>query len=165
MPKPKLTGLHIAEAAQLREEAGWSIERLARRYNVSTSAMDWHLLRIGAEHPARVAQVLPQQARGPLVYVRAGREIRHFTPDEDTVIQKMAAEGRSNAEIGLTCKPPRAANSIRGRLLTLARHEARREAADEIDSGARDSGDGTRPSLVTTHVLPSVPRAGSGDRI
>lgn len=56
--------------------------------------------------------------------------MRAFTPDEDARLLAMEAEGvkRSVMARRLGRKP----NSVRGRLMVLARHEARREAAEAL---------------------------------
>ena len=58
---------------------------------------------------------------------RNGFAVRHFTPEEDDRLLALEAEGKTYTEIGrlMNRKP----NSIRGRLMTLARREARAEAA------------------------------------
>lgn len=60
-----------------------------------------------------------------MVVSRGGHIVRRFTPEEDKVLTEMDMAGERVCEMArrLNRKP----NSVRGRLMTLARQEARRE--------------------------------------
>jgi hypothetical protein len=124
----------IAEAAELREEHGWKIWKIARRLEISESAVSWHLLRIGADSPKCAVRILPQTAPGPRIHMRGGRIVRRFTPAEDDLLLQKEAEGLGHVAIGNAFKPPRGANTVAARLMTLARHQARWEAAAAAQS-------------------------------
>lgn len=125
MARRKVTDAMKIEAFALREERGWSYERIGRRLGVSAGAVSWHRLINGVERPGE-----PPATRDtvPASGVARGNHIvRGFTPDEDAILLSMTLGGRSNSEIGRTLH--RRANSIRGRLATLARRDARAEIA------------------------------------
>ncbi|NIJ07200.1 hypothetical protein FHS31_000796 [Sphingomonas vulcanisoli] len=120
-----LSDTQIDEAAALREK-GWSLARIAQRFEarglkVSQSAIAWQLLRVGADLPAHRRGPIP----APRHCMRSGYPVRHFTPEEDAQLLALEAEGRRNGEIAKALG--RRENSIRGRLMTLARRQARAE--------------------------------------
>lgn len=114
----RMTPEQVDEALALRERGGWSIARLAERYGVSMGAISYHCLAGGAESPKPPRL----QARQQRTEIRRGdRVVRRFTLDEDRVILKLKAEGVSNSAIGE--RLDRRPHTIRGRVLTLMRHQ------------------------------------------
>lgn len=130
----RLSEAQLAEMAALRER-GWSCGRIGLKFGLSGDVIYWHCLRLGADPPNLRARVLPATATGPRTMKRGNHVLRRYTPAEDRQILALDAQGKGDTEIGraLGRKP----NSIRGRLMTLARHDARREARQEISGGAR----------------------------
>jgi transposase len=132
MSAPKLSpACHdvIAEMAEAGARYAQIAHALKRRFGVSVSdsAISWHVLRLGAEPDART-QVREVPDR-PCVIRRGDHLVRRFTKAEDAALLALEAEGLSDTEIGK--RLGRRCNTIRGRLMTLARHEARRERAGD----------------------------------
>lgn len=67
------------------------------------------------------------------VAIRAGREIRPFSKDDDQQLRSFDREGLSYSEMAR--RLGRNPGSVRNRLLTLARHDARRESMGEMAHG------------------------------
>lgn len=128
MPSRKYPDALLSEAAALRE-TGMSCEAIARRLDMSIGAVSWHCLRLGADSPNTRGKI--PVARGPAVTRRSGFTVRRFSPDEDATITRMDLAGATTAEIAHTLGRPW--NSVRGRQMTLARHQARREEAEDDD--------------------------------
>jgi len=115
-------------------ERGLSYQQIVNRFAtmgvaVSVGSVGWACLSHGADLP-------PHRRRphkGPVAgetYQRNGHSIRTFTPEDDAKLLALEAAGFGYSAIGreLGRKP----NSIRGRFLTLARHQAR---AEEVANG------------------------------
>lgn len=119
----------LDELGQLREQ-GSRLSALARHakrrwgVDIHPNAISWQMLRIGADLPPGKRQA-PRV--GPMVVQRNGHVVRRYTPDDDRQLLALEAQGLSPSEIGRRMNPTRKQNSVRGRLMTLARHEARRE--------------------------------------
>ncbi|MGV7034894.1 helix-turn-helix domain-containing protein [Methylobacterium symbioticum] len=124
MPARRLTPEQCEQIAALRE-TGMSYGRIARKFGCSESTVYWKCLALGAEPPS--PQPLTARALGPAVAIRNGREIRRFTAEDDAKLLAMEAEGKRIADMARALG--RQSNSVRARLMTLARHEARAEAA------------------------------------
>ena len=124
MPGRRFTDAQREQMAE-RREAGDSYAKIGRRFGCSASNVYWICLALGADHPK--ARQTPATARGPAVVQRGGHAVRRFTPDDDARLLALDAEGLGHSAIGKAMGRP--ANSIRGRLMTLARREARAEAA------------------------------------
>lgn len=122
MAARKYSDEQLNEAAELRE-AGMSLGAIAKRLGMSSGAVNWHCLRLGADTPQRSKR----QPQGPMVMQRSGHTVRRFTPDEDRKIREMAQQGAGASAIARSLG--RKHNSIIGRLMTLARQEARNEEA------------------------------------
>ena len=58
-------------------------------------------------------------------FERSGHEVRRFTVEEDELLLDLKSKGLTNAAIGRRLN--RAAHTVLGRLMTLARQDARRE--------------------------------------
>jgi transcriptional regulator len=118
MPQGRiLSDEQLETMAELRER-GWTYERIARHFArsgtvVSYKTIRWQCLRLGAFKPGN-----PPANIG----VKASGRGRAFTPEEDAQIRSLDAQGLSNAEIGR--RLDRRSNSIIGRKLTLAMHDA-----------------------------------------
>lgn len=128
MPARKYPNALLDEAAALRE-IGLSFEAIARRLDMTRSAVSWHCLRLGADSPNTRCNT--RSPRGPMTVTRSGFAVRRFSASEDATISTMDLDGATTAEIAH--KLGRPWNSVRGRQMTLARHQARREEAGDDD--------------------------------
>lgn len=124
MPGRRLTPEQCEQIAALRE-TGLSYGQIARKFGVSTSTVYWKCLALGAEAPT--ARPLPRSAPGPAMVMRNGHQVRRYSAEDDAKLLAMEAEGKRIFEMARALG--RQANSVRARLMTLARHEARAEAA------------------------------------
>lgn len=124
-----LTDAEKIQAAALREEKGWGLDRISAHFDrrISAKSLGDLFLREGVELPPRQRRPLPRYQRQELT--RNGRPLVRFGPEDDAVILRMRAEGANNAAIGRALTPPRLPHTILGRLLTLARHQMRAEEA------------------------------------
>jgi len=123
-----LSDPQIDEMAELRER-GWTLRQIARHFSakgtpVSEGSIGWQCLRVGAD--------LPPERRRPGAFPacliqRGGKPVRPWTPAEDEQLLALEAQGTSLNAIGRAIG--RKQNSVRGRLMTLARHQARAEDA------------------------------------
>ena len=113
------------EFAAEKRESGWSINRIALRLGVSPGAIAWHCLQMGADPPN--ARPIDKTIKGPRVCMRTGKPVCRFTEIEDRQLIALSLAGKSDVEIGRAIG--RKPNSVRGRLMTLARHDARAERA------------------------------------
>lgn len=102
-----------------------SCAAIARHLGMSTSAVSFHCLKLGADSPNTVGNI--QVPNGPMVVARGNHEVRRFSPDEDRLLIDMERSGTRICDIARSLKRP--PNSVRGRLMTLARREARIEEA------------------------------------
>ena len=123
-----LSDEQLTEMAELRER-GWGLSRIAEHFTVagtpvSRSTVNWQCLRLGADAPARLRG---KQAAPRRPYWRDGRSCRPWTEAEDRQLLQLEGSGESITEIAR--RLGRANSSVRGRLLTLARRDARREEA------------------------------------
>ena len=96
-----------------------------RGVTISVSAISWQCLRRHAESPRPYP--LWEGIKGPVTMVRGGHELRRFTEEEDHRLLELEARGLPLNRIATMMG--RRNNSIRGRLMTLARREQRREEA------------------------------------
>lgn len=110
---------NVATIAELREERGWTIKRIAEHIGCSVSAVAWQCLINGIDKPG----VQKMTARYPAVSKRGDHLIRRFTEEEDVRLVALEAQGLNCSQMArqLGRKP----NTIRGRLATLARLEER----------------------------------------
>ncbi|MBU0643672.1 MAG: hypothetical protein KJ731_21160 [Alphaproteobacteria bacterium] len=122
MPAKKYNDDIINEAAILRE-TGMSVDAIAKRLGMSRGSVSWHCLRLGADSPNTVTNV--SDPKGPMVVARGDHYVKRFTATEDRALIDMDIAGWRVCDMAraLDRKP----NSIRGRLMTLARREARAE--------------------------------------
>lgn len=127
-----LTDADKQEAAELRER-GLTYGQMRRRFAsrgiaVSQGALSWACLQLGADLPPERRKTAPRRT-GPMK--RGNHVVRPFTPEEDAELSRLAVGGLGATEISRRLGTGRAANSITGRLLTLARQQARAEDAAE----------------------------------
>jgi DNA-binding CsgD family transcriptional regulator len=120
-----------------RREAGWSTNRIAIRLGVSPGSVAWHCLQMAVDPPN--ARPIDKTIKGPLVCSRNGMPVRRFTPEDDEKLLALSVAGKSNTEVARALN--RRSNSIRGRLMTLARHEARAEMIAEAAANTPASAD------------------------
>lgn len=124
MPARRFTPEQHEQMAEMREK-GRTYGQIALAFGCSESTAYWICLKYGADRPG--SQPLEPRARGPEVVQRNGRAVRRYSAEEDAQLLALASEGKGDSEIGkLIGRRP---NSVRARLMTLARHEARSEAA------------------------------------
>lgn len=124
--KSLLTDEQWQEAARVFELGEKKAPELADELGVSIGSFNWNMLRLGASPPG--AKVPPARRPGAAIVKRGNHEVRAFSEDEDQKIRDMGAEGKRTAEIARALG--RHWNSTRGRAMTLARHDDRKEAAD-----------------------------------
>lgn len=116
----------LVEMAELREQ-GWTTGRIQRHFkrqgvSVSRGVIDWQCLRLGADLPPELRR--PSNQRDA-PYLRKGWIVRPFTPDDDRRLLDLEEQGKPlnwiAGQLG------RRNISIRGRLMILARRDARAE--------------------------------------
>lgn len=125
MPARKYSDEIIGQAAELRER-GLSFGQIALRLGMSASAVDWHCLKLGADSPKTATQIIVR--RQPMVMRRGSHVVRLFSEDEDRQLIALSLAEATIADMSRALN--RRHNSIKGRLMTLARIEARKEARD-----------------------------------
>jgi len=113
----------IEHAVALREQ-GLTYNAVAARTGMSRGAVLYHCLKLGAESPRD--QGPSREYRGPTIVRRGGHVVKRFTPAEDRQLLALARDGVTPAVIARRLN--RAPHSVTGRLMTLARREAREEA-------------------------------------
>lgn len=112
-----LTAEEKIDIAEKREK-GWGLEMLAKEFKCTTGSISWCCLMQGVTAPG--AKDRKPQAR-PKEYMRNGKLVRTFTPEEDTLIEGMSMAGKTITEIQTATG--RRHNSIVGRLATLAKNK------------------------------------------
>ncbi len=110
------------EAAVALRERGLTYSQIARKTGMSKSAVDWYCLKLGAEPPHLAP---PPRNVGMMIVQRGGHLVRRFTDAEDAILLRMEAEGHRLSDIAR--QVGRRRNSVLGRLMTLARRDARQE--------------------------------------
>jgi hypothetical protein len=121
-----LTPQELDQIAFLTEERKLSPRQIALRIGCSVGSVTWAQLRIGADkHPDKPLPPVPVVRP---VAMRSGRPVVGFNHSDDSLLETLAKEGLSDAEIGRRMQPARRPNSVRGRLMTLARRASRAEA-------------------------------------
>lgn len=121
-----LSDSQLDEMAELRER-GWAARRIVAHFRnrgvtVSVSTINWQCLRLGADLPQRLRG---RQGQPKSAYIRSGHTVRPWSQDDDRQLLDMAQSGVRHSEISRRLR--RCNSSVRGRLLILARMEARRE--------------------------------------
>lgn len=117
----------LNQAAEMRE-AGNSCQAIANKLGMSVGAVSWHCLRLGADSPKTKHNTA--RPTGPMLVRRSGHIVRRFTEKEDQVLIEMDLAGERVCEMARRLnRPP---NSVRGRLMTIARREERLEVANGV---------------------------------
>lgn len=107
-----------------RREAGAELKAIADEFNCTQGSVQWACLKLGAELPNPCRLNPLQYLQNPIV-MRGNHVVRAFTPQDDEQIRDMEARGLNNSEIGRRLTPVRKPNSIKSRLMTLARRDER----------------------------------------
>lgn len=118
--KRKLNAEQVEQIAELRER-GWSYQRIAAKFSVSSGAVHYHCLKQGAVSPRTRGKIAYADQTRPVIHASDGRTQRRFSPQEDAELQRLSMAGKSISEIGKITG--RALTSVRMRLMTLALHE------------------------------------------
>lgn len=124
MGRKRFNDADYERMAEMRER-GLSCAQIGILLGCSTELVSWTCLKLGADPPN--AKPLRDCIVGPAVMARGDHLVRRFTPDDDALLIGLESEGLNPSQIGR--RMGRAPNSVRGRLMTLARREARRELA------------------------------------
>lgn len=115
-----LTDAEKARICELREKR-LSEATIARLLKRSKGSIGWALLGLGVDiHPLRA---LPPVPAVPVIHMRPSGPVRRFTQEEDQQLLDLEASGLALFAIGKRLGRP--ANSITGRLRTLARRQER----------------------------------------
>ena len=101
---------------------------IARKLKCSSGMVYWHCLRLGIDPYPTPLRAVPTE---PVIVKRGKFIVRRFTQDEDNRLLSMSISGMKEFHIAKALN--RGTNSIRGRLMTLARRDARMEAAEHTD--------------------------------
>jgi len=123
MPARKITDAQIKQIVELRER-GLGYRLIAEIVGVTESSVSWHCLRLGVEPPKPTPINLDRRRGEPVK--RGGHLVRPFTEEEDALLLTLEWAGHGPSAIAR--RLGRRPNSVRGRQLTLARHQARAEA-------------------------------------
>lgn len=126
MAARRLTEADIERAIVMRERQGMSLDSIGAIIGCSGKALSWHFLQRAVNKPKPAPLRLDYHLECP-VLKRGNHLVRAFTPEEDARLLALEAQGLTHTEIGraLGRKP----NSVKGRLMTLARRDERAEAA------------------------------------
>lgn len=118
-----LTDDQLDQIAEWRE-AGKTYKWIALRIGCSPGLVRWNCLKLGADDPKGPSRAPSNQ---PMITMRGGHVVRRFTEAEDAELLRLAEAGERNSVI---CRAlGRRNNSVKGRLLTLAMNQSRREVA------------------------------------
>lgn len=121
-----LSDAQIEEMCALRER-GWGIDRIAQHFTqqgtkVSASSINWQCLVHGAD---TVAKFRGKHTQPTEPYQRGAHVVRPFTKEDDALLRVLDLQGFKISVIAR--RMGRQPNSVRGRLLTLSRMDARAE--------------------------------------
>lgn len=122
--RPSLTDDQKYRIAALREKR-WTIPAIAAEVGCSEGSVSWNLLMQGVD--IYEDKPLPPVPTEPVVCGRKDYVVRRFTVAEDAELLRLEASGLNLHQIAKRLGRKR--NSIIGRLATLARRDARAEAA------------------------------------
>lgn len=106
-------------------ESGAPYSKIAAALGCSQGAVRWHCLRLAVEPPKGTRPW--DRLKGPPVVRRGSHLVRRFTPEEDARLLALEAQGLNNNAIAR--RLGRRWNSVRGRLMTLARRDELLEAS------------------------------------
>lgn len=122
--RSRLTDEQHDRMIHLRERR-WSAARIAAAIGCSEGTVSWYFLIQGVDiHSDRPLPPIPTE---PVVCFRGDYSVRRFTAAEDAELLRLEATGINPHQIALALGRKR--NSVIGRLATLARRDARAEAA------------------------------------
>lgn len=121
MGKRIFTDQDYATIAEMREK-GKSYRQIAAKFGCSDKAISWHCLRLCVDPPKPRPLRLNYHLEQP-VMKRGNHIVRAFTPDEDRKIVELDLAGKTTTEIGRALG--RKWNSVKGRMMTLARRDER----------------------------------------
>ena len=129
-----LSDQQLDEMVELRER-GLTCRQIAKHFTIrgtpiSVGAISWQCLRLGADLPVERRRSCPAvEAREFSAdrCERSGFVVRRYSAEDDRLLIALEAEGLTYRQIGDRFDPPRKHNSVKGRLLTLARRQARAE--------------------------------------
>lgn len=131
--RPPLTEAQLERIAELTEDGRYTVARIARMVGCSEGSVGWAQLKLGVDrHPTKPLPPVPTE---PVVARRGEHVVRRYTQAEDAELLRLEAQGLPAYRIGK--RLGRRANSIVGRLRTLARREARAEAIAESTTPER----------------------------
>lgn len=121
-----LSDAQIDEMCELREK-GWGIDRIAAYFTaqgtpISGKAINWQCMKNGADAPPRLRG---RHTQPTAPYRRGNHIVRPYSSEDDALLRVLDQQGFSVAVISR--RMGRKPNSIRGRLITLARMDARAE--------------------------------------
>lgn len=124
-----LSDPQIEQMIALRER-GWSPERIANHFTesgtaISRGSISWQCLIHGADVPAKFRNKPVIENRPP--FQRGDHLVKPYSSEDDTLLRVLDMQDFSIAVISK--RMGRRPNSIRGRLATLARRDARAEEA------------------------------------
>lgn len=122
-----LTDAQIDEMARLRER-GWGCKRIAEHFlardgvRVSAGAINWQCMKAGADVPVRLRGTFHTNLQA---YRRGSHMVRPYSAEEDALLLQLDNQALPLSQIAR--RLGRKTNSVKGRMLTLARHAARAE--------------------------------------
>lgn len=121
---PRIYSDEILNEAATLCEAGVKTADISKKLGISIGSVYWHCLRLGADNPNNRNKISPALTK-PFVVKRGNHTVSKFTIDEDSKLLELEATGMRICDISRAMsRPP---NSLRGRLMTLARQQSRRE--------------------------------------
>ncbi|MGC3938292.1 hypothetical protein ACOTTU_10860 [Roseobacter sp. EG26] len=120
MPARKYTEAERNTVAELREQ-GLALSAISARTGMTLSSVAYTCLLKAVDSP-QTAGKLPVY-NGAMVMKRGKHTVRRFTPKEDRKIIEMELSGHRVSEIAAALG--RKSNSVKGRMMTLARRQER----------------------------------------
>lgn len=121
---PKLSDNQVATIVALRE-SGHTYSHIARSVGCTLSAARYHCLQHGAERPGKSRIIAaPEVAR---TFNRGGKDVRQYSQEDDALLRALRMQGLSMPRIARRMR--RTYSSVRGRLITIARHDMLQEDA------------------------------------
>lgn len=108
-------------------EKGWGIVRIAEHFAqcgspISANAINWQCMKVGADPPLRHWGKHTQAAEP---YSRNGNVVKPYSAAEDALLVELDIQGFKLSVIAR--RMGRRTNSVKGRMMTLARREQRAE--------------------------------------
>lgn len=121
MAKRRLTDADYQRIVEMRER-GCTYEQIGRAIGCSAKAVSWHCLKLAID-PPKPRPLRPDYHLQRPIVKRGNHVVRAFTPEEDARLIALERQGMSTNAIARALG--RRWNSVRGRLMTLARREER----------------------------------------